>query len=73
MESWFVHYRARAAAKSPLGEALHYIAQYWGGLCDTPLRGLSGGCILAPLFADALDDLLRRRFPWSGFLLYAAC
>ncbi|RYE71845.1 MAG: IS66 family transposase, partial [Oxalobacteraceae bacterium] len=27
-----VHHRARVAAKSPLGEALAYIAKYWDGL-----------------------------------------
>lgn len=33
MQTWLVHHRARAAAKSPLGEALKYIAKYWDGLC----------------------------------------
>lgn len=33
METWLVHHRARVAAKSPLGEALNYIAKYWDGLC----------------------------------------
>lgn len=32
METWLVHHRARVAAKSPLGEALKYIAKYWEGL-----------------------------------------
>ncbi|WP_417423041.1 IS66 family transposase, partial [Hoeflea sp.] len=32
METWLVHHRARVAAKSPLGEALKYIAKYWKGL-----------------------------------------
>lgn len=33
LERWLVHHRARVAAKSPLGEALNYIAKYWDGLC----------------------------------------
>ena len=32
MHIWLVHHRARVAAKSPLGEALAYIAKYWDGL-----------------------------------------
>lgn len=32
MKTWLVHHRARVAAKSPLGEALSYIAKYWDGL-----------------------------------------
>jgi len=28
---WLVHHRARVATKSPLGEALAYIAKYWDG------------------------------------------
>ncbi len=32
MHTWLVHHRARVAAKSPLGEALAYIAKYWDGL-----------------------------------------
>ncbi|MBY3252470.1 IS66 family transposase [Rhizobium laguerreae] len=32
MQTWLVHHRARVAAKSPLGEALAYIAKYWEGL-----------------------------------------
>jgi transposase len=32
MQAWFVHHRARVATKSPLGEALAYIAKYWDGL-----------------------------------------
>ncbi len=28
------HHRARVAGKSPLGEALAYIAKYWDGLCS---------------------------------------
>lgn len=30
--TWLVHHRARVATKSPLGEALAYIAKYWDGL-----------------------------------------
>lgn len=33
MRIWLTHHRARAAGKSPLGEALSYIAKYWDGLC----------------------------------------
>ena len=33
METWLTHHRSRVAAKSPLGEALKYIAKYWVGLC----------------------------------------
>lgn len=32
METWLTLHRARVAAKSPLGEALNYIAKYWNGL-----------------------------------------
>lgn len=32
MEAWLAHHRARVASKSPLGEALKYIAKYWDGL-----------------------------------------
>ncbi len=32
METWLTLHRARVAAKSPLGEALSYIAKYWNGL-----------------------------------------
>ena len=32
MKVWLVHHRARVATKSPLGEALAYIAKYWEGL-----------------------------------------
>ena len=32
-ETWLAHHRARLSAKSPLGEALKYIAKYWAGLC----------------------------------------
>ncbi|MAY85357.1 MAG: IS66 family transposase [Pseudooceanicola sp.] len=31
-ESWLIANRARVSAKSPLGEALKYIAKYWRGL-----------------------------------------
>lgn len=33
MRTWFTQHRARVAGKSPLGEALAYIAKYWDGLC----------------------------------------
>ena len=32
IDDWLSHHRARASAKSPLGEALAYIAKYRGGL-----------------------------------------
>ncbi|MBB4439936.1 hypothetical protein M2310_003178 [Rhizobium leguminosarum] len=32
MQGWLVHHRARVATKSPLGEALAYIAKFWDGL-----------------------------------------
>ena len=32
LHSWLVHHRARVATKSPLGEALAYLAKYWNGL-----------------------------------------
>ena len=32
-ETWLTANRARVSAKSPLGEALKYIAKYWDGLC----------------------------------------
>jgi transposase len=32
-EAWLTHHRTRVSAKSPLGEALKYIAKYWTGLC----------------------------------------
>lgn len=32
IDNWLVHHRARAFAKSPLGEALAYIAKYRDGL-----------------------------------------
>ena len=32
MHAWLIHHRARVATKSPLGEALAYIAKYWDGL-----------------------------------------
>ena len=33
MRNWLSHHRARVAGKSPLGEALAYIARYWDELC----------------------------------------
>jgi hypothetical protein len=33
MRSWLTHHRSRVAGKSPLGEALAYLAKYWDGLC----------------------------------------
>ena len=32
-ETWLTHHRTRVSTKSPLGEALKYIAKYWAGLC----------------------------------------
>lgn len=33
MRGWVSHHRTRVACKSPLGEALTYIAKYWDDLC----------------------------------------
>ncbi len=33
IRNWLTHHRARVARKSPIGEALAYIAKYWDGLC----------------------------------------
>ena len=33
LKAWLTHHRTRVSAKSPLGEALKYIAKYWAGLC----------------------------------------
>lgn len=33
VRTWLTHHRARVAGKSPLGQALAYIAKYWDGLC----------------------------------------
>lgn len=33
MRTWLTYHRAHVAGKSPLGEALAYIAKYWDGLC----------------------------------------
>ncbi len=33
MRTWLTQHRARVAGKSPLGEALAYIAKHWDGLC----------------------------------------
>lgn len=33
MRAWLGHHRSRVAGKSPLGEALAYVAKYWDGLC----------------------------------------
>ena len=32
ISDWLIHHRARVSSKSPLGEALAYIAKYWNGL-----------------------------------------
>jgi len=32
LKTWLIHHCARVSAKSPLGEALKYIAKYWDGL-----------------------------------------
>jgi hypothetical protein len=39
--AWLINNHARVSAKSPLGEALKYIAKYWDGLC----LFLQDGCI----------------------------
>lgn len=33
LQTWLRNHRARVAKKSPLGEALSYIAKFWDGLC----------------------------------------
>lgn len=33
MRTWLTQHRVRVADKSPLGEALAYIAKYWDSLC----------------------------------------
>ena len=33
LEAWLTHHRARVATKTPLGEALKYMAKYRDGLC----------------------------------------
>ena len=33
LKAWLTHHRTRVSARSPLGEALKYIAKYWAGLC----------------------------------------
>ena len=38
-ENWLTEHRVRVSAKSPLGEALKYIAKYWDGLCLFPTDG----------------------------------
>ena len=32
LETWLAYHRARSSSKSPLGEALNYIAKHWDGL-----------------------------------------
>ncbi|MBB2795954.1 UNVERIFIED_ORG: hypothetical protein GGD58_004855 [Rhizobium pisi] len=39
MRTWLTHQRARVAGKSPLGEALAYIAKHWDGLCTFLTNG----------------------------------
>ena len=39
MPTWLTHQRARVAGKSPLGEALAYIAKHWDGLCTFLTNG----------------------------------
>ncbi len=41
MDNWLAHHRARASAKSPLGETLAYIAKHRDGLG----RFLTDGCV----------------------------
>lgn len=33
LEIWLTHNRTRVSTKSPIGDALKYIAKYWDGLC----------------------------------------
>ncbi|RXT29423.1 hypothetical protein B5P46_06750 [Rhizobium leguminosarum] len=39
LRNWLTHHRACVAGKSPLGEALAYIAKYWDGLGVFPTDG----------------------------------
>lgn len=34
IQAWLVQHRARVAGKSPLDEALAYVAKYWDGLLN---------------------------------------
>lgn len=52
-EIWLTANRARVSAKSPIGEALKYIAKYWEGLC----RFLDNGCI--ELDSNAVERTIR--------------
>ncbi|MFZ1726737.1 MAG: IS66 family transposase, partial [Albidovulum sp.] len=53
LETWLIHHRARVSAKSPLGEALKYIAKYWTGL----IRFLTDGRI--ELGNNAVERTIR--------------
>lgn len=44
IRTWLTHHRTRVAGKSPLGEALGYIAKYWDGLCAFLTDGRSSIC-----------------------------
>lgn len=52
-ETWLTTHRARVSAKSPLGEALKYIARYWDGLT----RFLSDGRI--EIDSNAVERTIR--------------
>ena len=52
-EVWLAQSRARVSAKSPTGEAMKYIAKYWGGLC----RFLDDGRI--ELDSNAVERTIR--------------
>lgn len=53
LETWLAAHRVRVSAKSPLGEALKYIAKYWDGLC----RFLEDGCI--EIDSNAVERTIR--------------
>ena len=60
-ETWLTHHRARVAPKSPLGEALKYIAKYWAALC----RSLADGR------TEMDNNTVERTIPPIALLLVA--
>jgi hypothetical protein len=60
IDNWLAHHRARASAKSPLGEALAYIAKY----CDGLGRFLTDGRVA--IDTDVVEQPLSQ--PFCGFV-----
>jgi hypothetical protein len=60
IDNWLAHHRARASAKSPLGEALAYIAKYRDGLG----RFLTDGRV--EIDTDVVEQPLSQ--PFCGFV-----